>query len=207
MKRGVILLCGGQSRRMGRPKALLPFGPELLLERMIRLLSHVARVQIVVAAQDQPLPDLPPEVIVARDRFPGRGPLEGLRTGLLAGFDLADAFFLSACDAPLLVPDFARTLFDLLEPDWDAVVPRDTEYFHPLCAVYHRRVLPDVEQLLSEDRLRPLDLLRQVRSREVCVEQLRAVDPTLDSLQNVNRPAEYEAALRQAGFQREGPEP
>lgn len=204
MQQGVILLCGGQSLRMGRPKALLPFGPERLLQRMIRLLSQVATVQIVVAAEGQPLPDLPSEVLVTRDRHPGRGPLEGLRAGLLAGAGLADAFFLSGCDAPLLVPEFARTLFDLLEPNWDVVVPRDAEYLHPLSAVYHRRVLPRVEQLLAEDRLRPRDLLQQVRSREVPVEQLRAVDANLDSLQNVNRPADYAAALRRAGFWHDG---
>jgi molybdopterin-guanine dinucleotide biosynthesis protein A len=66
--------------------------------------------------------------------------------------------------------------------------------------VYHRRVMPHVEQLLAEDRLRPLELLQQVRSREVPVEQLRTFDPSLDSLQNVNRPADYEFALRRAGF-------
>jgi molybdopterin-guanine dinucleotide biosynthesis protein A len=42
MKFGGIVLCGGQSHRMGWPKALLPFGPELMLQRIVRLLSEVA---------------------------------------------------------------------------------------------------------------------------------------------------------------------
>jgi molybdopterin-guanine dinucleotide biosynthesis protein A len=185
---------------MGRAKALLPFGPEVLLQRMIRLLSPVAPVQIVVAAAHQSLPELPPEVILTRDRRPGRGPLEGLRAGLLAGSEWADAFFVSGCDTPLLVPDFVRALFELLGPDDDVVVPRDAEYYHPLSAVYHRRLLADVEQLLAEDRLRPLDLLKRVRTREIAADDLRAFDTSLDSLQNVNHPAEYEAALQRAGF-------
>ena len=31
---GGIVLCGGQSSRMGRPKAWLPFGNETMLERL-----------------------------------------------------------------------------------------------------------------------------------------------------------------------------
>ena len=56
---GGIVLCGGQSSRMGRPKALLPFGPEVMLERVVRILSAVARPIVVVAAPDQELPPLP----------------------------------------------------------------------------------------------------------------------------------------------------
>jgi molybdopterin-guanine dinucleotide biosynthesis protein A len=200
MKRGAIILCGGRSTRMGRPKAVLPFGPELLLNRVLRVLGEVVPLRIVVAAADQVLPGLPSDVVVVRDLQPGRGPLEGLRAGLREGKTQAEAFFVSGCDSPLLLPDFARALLDLLDPGVDAVVPRDADHWHPLSAVYHRRVLPQVEQLLAEDQLRPLFLLRRVCTREVPVEQLRLIDPSLDSLQNVNRPEDYRAALQRAGY-------
>ena len=38
MSRGAIILCGGRSSRMGLPKLALPFGPELMLQRIVRLL-------------------------------------------------------------------------------------------------------------------------------------------------------------------------
>ena len=197
---GAIILCGGQSTRMGRPKAWLPFGPELLLHRLLRRLGEVVPRRIVVAAVGQLLPPLPADVVVVRDRQPGRGPLEGLRAGLQEGATWAEAFYVSSCDAPLLRPDFVRALLDLLEPGYDAVVPRDADHYHPLSAVYHRRVLPHVEQLLAQDQLRPFLLLQRVRTREVPVEQLRAIDPSLESLRNVNRPEDYRAALRHAGY-------
>ncbi|RPI89356.1 MAG: molybdenum cofactor guanylyltransferase, partial [Planctomycetaceae bacterium] len=36
-----VVLCGGQSSRMGRPKAWLPFGNEQFLRRCVRLVSLV----------------------------------------------------------------------------------------------------------------------------------------------------------------------
>lgn len=77
-----IVLCGGKSSRMGRPKALLPFGPELMLQRVVRILGEVVSPIVVVAAPDQDLPPLPAEILYARDEHPGRGPLEGLSAGM-----------------------------------------------------------------------------------------------------------------------------
>src|SRR5437660_11396236 len=80
-----IVLCGGQSSRMGRPKAWLPFAGEIMLCRVLRLLGEVPLSPIVVvAAPDQDLPTLPQKVDVVRDSQRGRGPLQGLAGGLAA---------------------------------------------------------------------------------------------------------------------------
>ena len=65
---GGIVLCGGQSRRMGIPKATLPFGEEVMLTRVLRLLGEVVDPLLVVAAPAQQLPPLGDEVLVVRDR-------------------------------------------------------------------------------------------------------------------------------------------
>ena len=72
---GGIVLCGGHSRRMGRPKLSLPFGNETMLARVVRVLSEVVSPIVVVAAVDQELPPLPSDVIVTRDKQPDLGPL------------------------------------------------------------------------------------------------------------------------------------
>jgi molybdopterin-guanine dinucleotide biosynthesis protein A len=69
---------------MGTSKALLPFGPETMLQRVVRLLGQVVTPIVAVAAVGQVLPDLPAEVIVTRDEREARGPLEGLKAGLTA---------------------------------------------------------------------------------------------------------------------------
>ena len=82
MTAGGIVLCGGKSTRMGAPKATLPFGPETMLQRVVRLLGTVVSPIVVVAAREQVLPELPDGVIVTRDEREQQGPLEGLRAGL-----------------------------------------------------------------------------------------------------------------------------
>ena len=84
MKTAGIILCGGQSSRMGRPKAWLPFGDELMLPRVARLLSEVVAPIVVVAAPGQDVPPVPPEIEIVRDEEKGRGPLQGLAAGLNA---------------------------------------------------------------------------------------------------------------------------
>ncbi len=81
---GGIVLCGGKSTRMGTAKALLPFGPETMLQRVVRLLGTVVSPIVAVAAVDQRCPSCRAGVIVTRDEREGRGPLEGLRAGLKA---------------------------------------------------------------------------------------------------------------------------
>jgi molybdopterin-guanine dinucleotide biosynthesis protein A len=201
MRKGAIILCGGKSSRMGCDKATLPFGPELMLQRVVRLISSSVPNEnvVVVAAPGQALPALPREVAVARDVREGRGPLEGLAAGLQTLSGRADAVYASACDVPLLVPAFVDRMFDLLD-DFDAAVPFDGRHQHPLAAVYRPSVLPQVQKLLALDQLSLQRLFDEFRTRRVPVEELRAVDPELSTLKNVNDEEDYLTALRAAGL-------
>ena len=201
MRKGAIILCGGKSSRMGRDKAMLPFGPELMLQRVVRLVGEAVPIEnlAVVAAPNQLLPDLPAGVTVARDRHEYCGPLEGLATGLGALAGRADAVYATACDVPLLVPAFVERMFELLG-DFDIAVPFDGQHHHPLAAVYRPRVLTQVQTLLDSERMRPRFLFDEVRTREIPVDELRAVDPQLATLENLNYEQDYISALMSAGF-------
>ena len=78
-------------------------------------------------------------------------------------------------------------------------VPRVGDYHHPLAAVYRVDVVDAVRRLLASGRLRPVFLFEEVPTRVVEADELREVDPTFDSLRNLNTPEEYEAALAEAG--------
>jgi molybdopterin-guanine dinucleotide biosynthesis protein A len=163
MNAGAIVLCGGKSTRMGTSKAMLPFGPETMLQRVVRLLETVVSPIVVVAAADQQLPDLPPNVIVTRDEREARGPLEGLRAGLKALPADVEAAYVTSCDVPLLVPGFVRQMLDLAD-GYDVAVIENEGFAHPLSAVYRRATLPHVEDLLAQDRLRPAFLFEAVNT-------------------------------------------
>jgi molybdopterin-guanine dinucleotide biosynthesis protein A len=115
MKTGGIVLCGGRSSRMGKPKAWLPFGGEFMLARVVRVLREAVEPVVVVAAPEQDVPPLPSEVRIVRDEIEGRGPLAGLAAGLAALVGTADAVYLSSCDVPLLKPEFVRQVVSLIQ--------------------------------------------------------------------------------------------
>jgi molybdopterin-guanine dinucleotide biosynthesis protein A len=184
---------------MGRPKATLPFGPELMLQRVARLLGEAVEPIVVVAAAGQELPELPEGIHRVRDRHPDRGPLEGLAAGLGAIVGRAEAAFVTACDVPLLKPAFIGRLIGLFE-GYEAAVPHVGGFDEPLSAVYGIEVLSHVEALLAQDRLRPAFLFDRIRTRRIAAEELTPVDPDLESLDNVNTPQQYLAALAKAGF-------
>jgi molybdenum cofactor guanylyltransferase len=195
-----VILCGGESRRMGRSKAWLPLGDERMLQRVVRLAGLAASPIVVVGAPGQELPALPADVIVARDKVAGRGPLQGLATGLSALTDDAELVYVTSTDAPFLEPLWVEHLAKL-SGGYDLVVPYVDGRHHPLAAVYRRRsVLPVIKGLLRDDRLRPTLLVETVQTRLVSEQELRSVDPELRSLINLNFPDDYSKALREAGY-------
>ena len=193
-----IVLAGGLSSRMGRPKAWLPFGPETLLQRVVRIVGEVVGPVVVVAATNQDLPSLPAEVRVVRDEREAQGPLEGLRVGLRSLVGFADAAYATSCDVPFLTPQFVRAIIERLG-DHDVVVPVEVEgervFHHPLAAAYRVSLTPRLDTLIESGRLRPVFLYEESRTLRVPVDDLRAVDPRLDALRNLNHPADYEQAL------------
>jgi molybdopterin-guanine dinucleotide biosynthesis protein A len=194
---GGIVLCGGQSKRMGKPKAWLPIGGEIMLPRVVRILGAVVEPIVVVAAPDQDVPPLPEGIEIVRDEERGRGPLEGLAAGLAALEGRADAAYASSCDVPFLRPAFVNRMIELLGSA-QICVPRVSDYHHPLAAVYRVGVRPFVLQLLKENRLRPVFLFDAVATRVVEPSELSDVDATFESLRNLNTPEDYEQALRDA---------
>jgi len=171
----VAILAGGDARRFGgRDKGALVVDGRTILERQISELSTVTPDVRVIRRED--------------DLVPGCGPLGGLHAALNAA--RGDALFLVACDMPFVTAALAAYLLTLAG-DVDAVVPRTERGYHPLCAVYGRACLPAVERRLAERRLKMLDLLHDLRVRDVTADDLGRFGNCDRLLANVNTPAEY----------------
>jgi molybdopterin-guanine dinucleotide biosynthesis protein A len=185
---------------MGQPKAWLPFGPERMLQRVVRLVGTVAHPIVLVAAPDQDLPELPIEVAIVRDAIAGRGPLQGLAAGLGAIPDSVELVYATATDVPFLEPCWITRLVELIGNN-ELAIPFIGGYYHPLAALYRRTaVLPVIEGLLREDRLRPVFVVEAVKTRVVHDLEMRSVDPELGTLRNLNYPDDYERVLQDAGL-------
>ena len=199
-KPGAIILGGGLSRRMGRPKATLPIGGETMLARVARIVSEVASPIVVVSAPDGSPPRLDRPFIQARDEVSGRGPLQGLAAGLRALPPEVEFAYATATDVPFLEPRWVSYLSESIG-DHDLAIPLVDGFHHPLAALYRRStILPTIDRLLTADRLRPVYLMESCRTRIVTEAEYRAVDPSAGTLRNLNTPEDYRAALIYAGF-------
>ena len=185
-----VVLTGGKSSRMGRPKALLPFDGEPLIVHIVRHLKRVFAETVVVAAPDQELPTLP--VALVRDQVAYQGPVSGIYHGLKAA--TKEVCFVTSCDAPFLNLSLISHLLSQI-PDWDVVVPFWQERFQPLHAVYRRSVAPLLHEQLERGELRPIFLYDKVRTRKLNEEEIRRFDPEGLSFLNMNTPADYQEAV------------
>lgn len=186
-----IILTGGKSSRMGRPKALLPFDGEPLIAHIVRRLKHRFAEVVVVAAPDQELPYL--AVTLARDHVAYQGPVSGIYHGLRAA--RTEVCFVTSCDAPFLDPALITHMATQID-ECDVVVPFWQERFQPLHAVYRSVVAPFLKEQLERGELRPISLYDKVRTRTVGEDEIRRFDPEGLSFLNMNSPADYEAALQ-----------
>ena len=108
--------------------------------------------------------------------------------------DRVEAVYLSACDVPLLKAEFIGAVLASLGA-FEMAMPRDGQYLHPLAAVYRIDVESRVRRLLAENRLKAQFLAQDSNACLIDTDNLRRIDPNLESLKNVNSADDYQAAL------------
>ncbi len=192
----VAVQAGGESRRMGRDKALLPFLGRPLIARVIDRLRPIADELLVTTNRPDAYRFL--DVRLVPDLRPGRGALGGLYTALSAARHPFVAVV--ACDMPFVsaaLIERARTL--LVQSDADVVVPSSGEHLEPLHAVYRRATcLPAVEAALDAGAWKMISWFTQVRVHVLSPDEVRRYDATGLAFWNVNTPEEFAAAERRA---------
>jgi len=200
-----VVLAGGRSARMGTPKAALEWHGSTLLRRTAGVLARVVDGPVVVVrAPGQALPALPAQVEVVEDPREGLGPLQGLAAGLAATADRAEAAFACATDLPFLHPAFVRRVLRALGDGADVALPVALGHPQPLAAAYRTALAPAAGRLVAARRLRPAFLFDGCTIVRLDTEALladpvlAALDPDLDSVMNINEPADYAAARSRA---------
>ena len=188
-----FVLAGGESRRMGRPKAALLLGDETMLERQIRLLSAVCRsVAVIGASPNAGTLNVP----AYADDLPGCGPLGGILTGLLR--TRTEFNFFLGCDLPFLD---TRFLFYLARMAWerraDVTVPESREHgIQPLSAVYRRRVARIIRGCLEQGQYQTSGFFSRVRCQLIPWREIARAGFPPRIFANMNTLEEYEAAKR-----------
>jgi len=178
----LIVLAGGEAKRLGFPKHQLMVDGERVIDRLHRRLGPLFAETVVVG---RGLDGLPDGVRVTDDRYAVRSPLVGIHAGLAAS--RTDLTFVTACDMPHVEPALVEFLLGQAE-GVDAVVPVVRGYYEPLCAVYRKTCLGPIERLIEDGTLKVSTLYEGVRLRKVGEPQVHAHDPDFRSLVNLNAP-------------------
>jgi molybdopterin-guanine dinucleotide biosynthesis protein A len=178
-----VILCGGESRRMGSPKALLELDGEPLVLRAARRLASVADPVLIAPGTPGRFGDLGHAEV--EDVRAGTGPIGGLVAALDASpHELMAAL---AVDMPFASPAVFRLLADQHAYE-DAVVPMTATGLQPLHAVYSRTSLPALRRALDQGRLALRAALEGLQIRAIEEADWRSVDPTGSFALNVNGP-------------------
>jgi molybdopterin-guanine dinucleotide biosynthesis protein A len=188
------VLAGGASRRMGRPKAELPYGAGTLLEFQVRRVSELFEEVLVVAKAPPPYPVEPARLVL--DRAPQHAAIHGLVRALE---EAADRVFVLGVDLPAVPAALLRAIAQRsLATGAPAVVPRAEGRLQPLCAVWRRSVLESAVRRVQAGEL-SLHGLAEEAGAEIFEEpEWRVIDPSGAAFANLNTLEEYAAQRQRA---------
>jgi molybdopterin-guanine dinucleotide biosynthesis protein A len=178
-----IILSGGKNARMGKNKAFLRVDGKRLIDRTVCLFRSFFREVIIVAAN--PLDYLDQETVIVTDILPKRGALGGIYTGLF--YATEEHAFVAACDMPFMNLNFLEYMASQAA-GYDIVVPAPPDGLQPLHAVYARRCLPAIRNLLDRNHMQIREFYPGHRLLKISPEVLHSYDPTGRMFMNLNTP-------------------
>ena len=185
----LIILAGGESRRMGFPKHHLRTAEGSIIERLHRRLAPLFVETVVVRRRYAPA-EFIEGVRLVTDVSPLCGPLVGIYSGLLSA--RTDLCFVLACDMPFVRKELVAELL-VRAAGIDAVVPMVGGYYEPLCAAYHRSTLVKMQEALDRRDLKVTALYTHLHVHPIGEEQLKKWDPELASFTNLNTLSQVES--------------
>lgn len=161
-----FVLVGGQSRRMGRDKALLPWNSGVLVEDIAGKLSAVADS---VALVGDPARYAHLNYPCIPDLRTGLGPLSGIEAALDSA--RAELNLILACDMPEVEAAHLRRLLCVaVGSGEDCIMSQDVSgVTHPLCAVYRSTCLPVIRKALDEGRLKLMSVVEELQAKVISV--------------------------------------
>ncbi len=184
-----IILSGGNNRRMLHNKAFLQMGQKSIIEREIEVLSTFFSRIIVVTNTPENHEHL--RVSLVSDLVPGKGPLGGIYSGLMASKDKYN--FVVSCDLPFLNAGLISYMIELTEGH-DIVVPRLNGLVEPLHAIYSKHCLIPIKSQLDRNELKIQSFFGQVKVRYIRESEIKKYDPKGIAFFNVNTEEDLEKA-------------
>ncbi|KPJ60996.1 MAG: hypothetical protein AMJ42_01275 [Deltaproteobacteria bacterium DG_8] len=176
-----VILAGGKNIRIGENKAFLEVQGQRIIDRTAKLFKGIFSQVILVTKTPLEYSYLDLEIIV--DLIPKSGSLIGIYTGLF--YSSYAHSFVTACDMPFLNRKLIEYMITISR-HYDVVIPHLPDGYHPLHALYSKRCMKFIEELIREDNLKIIDFFNKVKVREVTSDEMNSLDPTMNAFLNIN---------------------
>lgn len=199
----ICVQAGGESRRMGQDKALMPFLGRPLIQRVVERLTPIADEMIVTTNSPEGYRFL--RLPLFQDLIPGRGALGGLYTALSSA--TSEMVAVVACDMPFASPPLIEAAKGMLVQEGaDVVIPDSGGGLEPMHALYRRdSCIPAIEAAIHADRWKLISWFPGVKVRVLQPAEVRRYDPSGLAFWNLNTPEEFTEAERTAQREKGGP--
>ncbi len=158
-----IILAGGDSRRIGKDKGMLPIKGQPIIKHILEQLRPYF-TKILISSNDSSRYDFPGVEVVA-DRTAGCGPLMGIASALRVS--ASELNFVIACDIPEVDMELVRMMVRQGR-DFDAVVPvTGPSRYEPVFAVYNKGLLGAMEATLASGNNRIMEAVKHASVKYV----------------------------------------
>ena len=192
-----IILCGGQSRRMGKDKGSLIIKDKPMIKYILSTLNNEIDEVIIVLNDnkriDKYMEFINPEdysykLKFVEDKIKNKGPISGILTGLEnISSEYAIVF---PCDNPFVTKNTIQTLFNELSDNIQAVVPyHDPEdklkTSEPLHSIYNKNIIPIINEQILNDSLHIKGIIEKIDTKFVLIDNKKILKK---EFRNLNRP-------------------
>ena len=192
-----IILCGGQSRRMGQDKGSMIIQDKPMIKHILSTLNHHIDEAIIVLNDKSRVDrysefinsnDYSYQITFLEDKIKNKGPLPGIMTGL--GKINSNYALVLPCDSPYVSEKYIETIFSQIDVNYQAIVPYHDETnrlktSEPLHSIYKKEIIADIEKLVNDDILHIKGLIEKIDTKFVLIDNKKIEKK---ELRNLNRP-------------------
>lgn len=195
VKFSIVILAGGQSKRLGVDKALISLKDKPIIVRTIEKIYSKSDDILIVTKSEKRAKNIEqvleePVKVIWDDEPSFETPLIGILTGFKRA--LNENILLLGCDMPLINPeviDLIIECYSKASSRYCAVVPQHPNgYIEPLCAIYKKEpAIKALTQCLEEKSYRLKSFIDHVpKVQFLPIKEIERKDPELLTLYNVN---------------------
>ena len=194
-----IILCGGQSRRMGQDKGSMIINDKPMIKHILSTLDNEIDEAIIVLNDSERIDryktfidsqDYSYEIKFVDDKIKNKGPISGILTGLeKISSDYAIVF---PCDSPYVTKNTIQTLFNEIDGKSQAIVPyhddkNKLKTSEPLHSIYNRNIIPIIDELIKKDSLHIKGVIEKIDTKFVLIDNKKILKK---EFRNLNRPTD-----------------